>query len=67
MKGFTKLVKRAPHMMSSKVGFAATSTDIEFDHLKSKFHAMQRLIGQLLKESTTFLDSTRGAWALTQK
>ncbi|WFD35500.1 BAR adaptor protein Hob1 [Malassezia cuniculi] len=59
MKGFTKLVKRAPHLVSSKVGLAATSTDVEFDHLKSKFQAMQRLITQLLKESTSFLDSAR--------
>lgn len=59
MKGFTKLIKRAPHMMTSKVGLSATSTDVEFDHLKSKFQAMERLITQLLRESTTFLDASR--------
>lgn len=62
MKGFSKLVKRTPHMMSSKVGLAATSTDADFEILKSRFKAMEKLVQQLVRETQTYLDAARGAW-----
>lgn len=61
MKGLAKVIKRTPHMVSSKVGLAAKSTDVEFDHMRNKFQAMAKLIRQLAKESTTYLDSVKSA------
>lgn len=59
MKGLSKFIQRTPHMVTSKVGLSAKSTDVEFDHLRNKFLAMEKLIRQLSKESSTYLDSLR--------
>ncbi|WFD40737.1 BAR adaptor protein Hob1 [Malassezia japonica] len=59
MKGFAKVMKRTPHIVTSKVGLAAKSTDVEFDHLKRKFEAMERLAHQLTKEATTYLEAAK--------
>lgn len=62
MKGFTKFIQRTPHMVTSKVGTSAKSTDVEFDHLRHKFEAMEKLIKQLSKESQTYLDAVKSMW-----
>ena len=49
-------------MVPSKVGMAAKSTDVEFDHLRHKFEAMEKLIKQLSKESQTYLDAVKSMW-----
>ncbi|WFC94630.1 BAR adaptor protein Hob1 [Malassezia brasiliensis] len=59
MKGLAKVMKRTPHIVSSKVGLAAKSTDVEFDHMKRKFEAMERLVHQLARESKTYLDAAK--------
>lgn len=62
MKGFTKFLQRTPHMVSSKVGISAKSTDVEFDHLRHKFEAMEKLIKQLARESNTYLSAVKSAY-----
>ncbi|KAI3626840.1 hob1 [Malassezia furfur] len=59
MKGLAKVMKRTPHIVTSKVGLSAKSTDVEFDHLKRKFEAMERLVHQLARESKTYLDAAK--------
>lgn len=59
MKGLAKALRRTPHMVSSKVGFSAHSTDVEFDHLNAKFEALDKLARQLVRESQTYLDAVR--------
>ena len=62
MKGITKFLQRTPHMVSSKVGMSAKSTDVEFDHLRHKFEAMEKLIKQLAKESNTYLGAVKSVY-----
>lgn len=59
MKGFTKFIQRTPHVVTSKVGLSAKSTDVEFDHLRHKFTAVEKLIRQLTRESRTYLDAIK--------
>lgn len=59
MKGFTKFIQRTPHVVTSKVGLSAKSTDVEFDHLRHKFAAVEKLIRQLTRESRTYLDAIK--------
>lgn len=59
MKGITKFLQRTPHMVSSRVGISAKSTDVEFDHFRHKFEAMEKLIKQLARESKTYLDGVK--------
>lgn len=46
-------------MVTSKVGLAAKSTDVEFDHLRHKFKAVEKLIHQMTRESRTYLDAIK--------
>jgi len=59
MKGFTKFIQRTPHVVTSKVGLSSKSTDVEFDHLRHKFTAVEKLIRQLTRESRTYLDAIK--------
>ncbi|WFD20662.1 BAR adaptor protein Hob1 [Malassezia caprae] len=59
MKGFTKFIQRTPHVVTSKVGLSSKSTDVEFDHLRHKFKAVEKLIRQLTRESRTYLDAIK--------
>lgn len=65
MKGLAKVMKRTPHIVTSRVGMSAKSTDVEFDHLKRKFEAMERLVHQLARESKTYLDAAKSRFPRT--
>ncbi|KAK4057001.1 BAR adaptor protein Hob1 [Microbotryomycetes sp. JL221] len=57
MKGAIKSIKRAPHMLTSKVGMATKSTDAETDELVRKFTGLEDYTTKLLKDSQTFRDA----------
>ncbi|WFD07019.1 BAR adaptor protein Hob1 [Malassezia vespertilionis] len=59
MKGFAKVMKRAPHIVSSKVGLASKSTDVEFDHIRRKYEAIEKLTSLLASEGQTFLNAVK--------
>ncbi|KAN0062604.1 BAR adaptor protein Hob1 [Thecaphora frezii] len=59
MKGFTKAIKRTPHLMSSRVGIASKSSDPQFDALQQRFAALEKLAEKLLKDSATFRDAVK--------
>ncbi|PKI83898.1 hypothetical protein MVES_002241 [Malassezia vespertilionis] len=61
MKGFAKVMKRAPHIVSSKVGLASKSTDVEFDHIRRKYEAIEKLTSLLASEGQTFLNAVKRA------
>ncbi|KAK4052468.1 BAR adaptor protein Hob1 [Microbotryomycetes sp. JL201] len=57
MKGAIKSIKRAPHLLTSKVGMAAKSSDAETDELVRKFAGLEDYTAKLLKDSQTFRDA----------
>lgn len=57
MKGFAKAMKRTPHLMTSKIGMAAKSSDPAFDSLNQRFTSLEKLSEKLLKDSSTFRDA----------
>ncbi|KIM61959.1 hypothetical protein SCLCIDRAFT_852039 [Scleroderma citrinum Foug A] len=54
MKGFTKAIKRTPHLVTSKVGFSRTSSDPEFDDYKRHFATLEQATEKLLKDTKAF-------------
>ncbi|EPQ28487.1 uncharacterized protein PFL1_03790 [Pseudozyma flocculosa PF-1] len=59
MKGFAKAMKRTPHLMSSRVGLAAKSSDPQFDSLQQRFASLEKYAEKLLKDSATFRDAVK--------
>jgi amphiphysin len=57
MKGFTKAIKRTPHLVTSKAGFAKNSTDPEFDDYNSHFSALEQSTEKLLKDTKAYTDA----------
>ncbi|KAH7883953.1 hypothetical protein F5I97DRAFT_1938590 [Phlebopus sp. FC_14] len=57
MKGFTKAIKRTPHLVTSKVGFAKKSSDPEFDDYNRHFTALEQSTEKLLKDTKAFIEA----------
>lgn len=57
MKGFTKAIKRTPHLVTSKVGFSKTSSDPEFDDYKRHFATLEQATEKLLKDTKAFTEA----------
>ncbi|KDE04005.1 hypothetical protein MVLG_05507 [Microbotryum lychnidis-dioicae p1A1 Lamole] len=57
MKGALKSIKRAPHLLTSKVGMTTKSSDAETDELVRKFTGLEEYTANLLKDTTTFRDN----------
>ncbi|KAG2129767.1 hypothetical protein DEU56DRAFT_816613 [Suillus clintonianus] len=57
MKGFTKAIKRTPHLVTSKVGFSKKSSDPEFDDYNRHFISLEQATEKLLKDTKAFSDS----------
>jgi len=57
MKGALKAVKRAPHLVTSKVGMASKSSDAEFDEMNRRFTAFEGYAEKLMKDTTAFRDA----------
>lgn len=52
-----KVVKRTPHIITSKVGMAKSSNDAEIDDLKRRFTAVEEESAKLLKDSKSYRDA----------
>ncbi|KAJ9478175.1 Reduced viability upon starvation protein 167 [Pseudozyma hubeiensis] len=59
MKGIAKAMKRTPHLMTSRIGMAAKSSDPAFDSLNQRFTNLEKLCEKLLKDSTTLRDTVK--------
>jgi amphiphysin len=59
MKGISKFVHRAPHMLGGKVGMASKSHDAQFDELNRRFVIIEKYADKLMKDSTSFRDATK--------
>ncbi|ORY42977.1 hypothetical protein BCR35DRAFT_311239 [Leucosporidium creatinivorum] len=57
MKGALKSIKRAPHMLTSRVGMSTKSNDAETDELVRKFAGLEDYTGKLVKDTSTFRDA----------
>ncbi|KAG1889320.1 hypothetical protein F4604DRAFT_835548 [Suillus subluteus] len=57
MKGFTKAIKRTPHLVTSKVGFAKKSSDPEFDDYNRHFISLEQATEKLLKDTRAFSEN----------
>ncbi|KAG1769593.1 hypothetical protein EDD22DRAFT_977459 [Suillus occidentalis] len=57
MKGFTKAIKRTPHLVTSKVGFAKKSSDPEFDDYNRHFISLEQATEKLLKDTKAFSEN----------
>ncbi|ODN82003.1 hypothetical protein L202_02330 [Cryptococcus amylolentus CBS 6039] len=60
MKGFTKVLQRTPHNLTSRMGMAKKSSDAEFDELDRKFTAVETACAKMHKDSVTFRDAVSG-------
>ncbi|KII86333.1 hypothetical protein PLICRDRAFT_43928 [Plicaturopsis crispa FD-325 SS-3] len=58
MKGFTKTIKRTPHMLTTKVGMSKKSADPEFDEYQRHIGTMEQATEKLLKDTKAFMDAT---------
>ncbi len=59
MKGLAKAMKRTPHLMTSRIGMAAKSSDSAFDALNNRFTTLEKLAEKLLKDSSSFRDAVK--------
>ncbi|KAF8550314.1 BAR-domain-containing protein [Imleria badia] len=57
MKGFSKAIKRTPHMVTSKAGFSKKSSDPEFDDYNSHFSSLEQATEKLLKDTKAYSDA----------
>ncbi|KAH7906321.1 hypothetical protein BJ138DRAFT_1071871 [Hygrophoropsis aurantiaca] len=57
MKGFGKVIKRTPHLVTSKVGFAKNSSDPEFDDYNRHFISLEKATEKLLKDTKLFSEA----------
>ncbi|KAH7921962.1 BAR-domain-containing protein [Leucogyrophana mollusca] len=60
MKGLGKVIKRTPHLVTSKVGFAKKSTDPEFDDYNRHFAELEKATEKLLKDTKAFSEAVVG-------
>jgi amphiphysin len=56
MKGAGKFIKRAPTMISSKVGMSKRSTDPEFDDYCRNFGILEQMTEKLIKDTKAFTE-----------
>lgn len=66
MKGFTKAMKRTPHMMTSRVGLSKKSNDPEFDDYHRQFVALEQGAEKLLKDTKLFTESITSLFTSSQ-
>ncbi|TFL06231.1 BAR-domain-containing protein [Pterulicium gracile] len=66
MKGFTKAMKRTPHMMTSRVGLSKKSNDPEFDDYHRAFVALEQGTEKLLKDTKLFTESITSLFTSSQ-
>ncbi|EST07706.1 Src homology-3 domain protein [Kalmanozyma brasiliensis GHG001] len=59
MKGLAKAMKRTPHLMTSRIGMAAKSSDSAFDSLNMRFTSLEKLTEKLLKDASSFRDAVK--------
>jgi len=59
MKGITKALQRAPHLVTSRVGMAKASQDAEFNTLSGKFAIVEQSSEKLLKDAIAFRESVK--------
>lgn len=52
-----KAIKRTPHVVTSKVGMAKSSNDIEVDDLKRRFAAIEEESTKLLKDAKAYREA----------
>ncbi|KAG0142334.1 hypothetical protein CROQUDRAFT_662630 [Cronartium quercuum f. sp. fusiforme G11] len=52
-----KAIKRTPHVITSKVGMAKSSNDIEVDELKRRFTAIEEESAKLLKDAKAYREA----------
>jgi len=57
MKGFTKSIKRTPHMVTSKIGMSKKSTDPEFEEQSRHFATLETATDKLIKDTKAFTDA----------
>ncbi|KAG1749628.1 uncharacterized protein EDB91DRAFT_754745 [Suillus paluster] len=57
MKGFTKAIKRTPHLVTSKTGFSKKSSDPEFDDYNRHFISLEQATEKLLKDTKAFSET----------
>ncbi|KIJ21433.1 hypothetical protein PAXINDRAFT_64064 [Paxillus involutus ATCC 200175] len=57
MKGFTKAIKRTPHLVTTKAGFSKKSSDPEFDDYNRHFAVLEQATEKLLKDTKVFTDA----------
>jgi len=57
MKGFTKAIKRTPHLVTSKTGFAKKSSDPEFDDYNTHFAALENSTEKLIKDTKAYIEA----------
>ncbi|KDQ54941.1 hypothetical protein JAAARDRAFT_38056 [Jaapia argillacea MUCL 33604] len=58
MKGFTKTMKRTPHMLTSKVGMSKKSSDPEFEDYQRHFATLEQATEKLIKDTKAFTEAT---------
>lgn len=59
-KGISKAVKRAPHLVTAKVGSASTTKDEDFRDMDRKVQDLQELFEKLHQDAREFRDATSG-------
>ncbi|KAK0534914.1 BAR adaptor protein Hob1 [Tilletia horrida] len=59
MRGITKALARAPHMLTSQVGMANKSQDAEFNTLSGKFAVVEQSADKLLKDAIAFREAVK--------
>ncbi|KAJ1027306.1 hypothetical protein NDA18_003315 [Ustilago nuda] len=59
MKGLAKAMKRTPHLMTSKIGMTAKSSDPAFDSLNQRFTSLEKFSEKLLKDASTYRDAVK--------
>ncbi|TFK47948.1 BAR-domain-containing protein [Heliocybe sulcata] len=57
MKGFTKAIKRTPHMVTTKVGMSKKSVDPEFEDYQRRFASLEQATEKLMKDTKAFTDA----------
>ncbi|EIM83418.1 BAR-domain-containing protein [Stereum hirsutum FP-91666 SS1] len=57
MKGFTKAIKRTPHLVTTKVGMSKKSADPEFDDYQRNFTVLEGATEKFLKDTKAFSDA----------
>ncbi|KAE8225365.1 hypothetical protein CF319_g1883 [Tilletia indica] len=59
MRGITKALSRAPHLVTSRVGMANKSQDAEFNTLSGKFAIIEQSSEKLFKDAIAFREAVK--------